>query len=213
MLSENFVYLAAVLGVVGEVSYFTATLRGRTKPNRVSWFLWAVAPLLAFGGALDKGVGVQLLMTFIVGFGPACIFIASFFNPNAFWKITRLDIICGGLSVCGLLVWLVTREGNVAIAAAITADGLAAIPTIVKSYRYPSTEHPWIFWLAGTNAFITLLTIDNWNFAHYGFPAYILGVCWLMAILVTFRVGERLSGQRQLPVAATDIAVEADSIN
>jgi hypothetical protein len=193
MLSENFVYFAALLNVVGEASYVVATLQGRTKPNRISWFLWALAPFLAVAGALDEGVGVQVLMTFIVGFGPACIFVASFFNPNAFWKIGKLDIVCGVLSVCGLLMWIATREGNVAIAAAIAADGLAAIPTLVKSYRHPDTEDAGVFWLAGGAALITLITLDTWDFAHVGFPAYIFTICLLIAVLVTSRIGERLS--------------------
>ncbi len=192
MLHENFVYLGAALGAVGTITYLVATLRGLTKPNRVTWFLWGVAPLLAFRGALDEGVGVQALMTFTVGFGPLCIFLASFVNRQAYWRITRLDIICGALSVCGLVLWAVTRDGNLAIAAGITADGLAGIPTVVKAFRYPSTEKSWVFWLAGLNALITLLTIDRWDFAHYGFPLYILVICLILGSLITFRIGERL---------------------
>lgn len=187
MLSENFVYVAILLGIVGQVSYLVETVRGNTRPNRVSFFIWAVAPLLAFAGAIDEHVGKQVLMTFIVGFGPACILVASFLNPNAYWKITRLDLACGALSVCGLVVWLLTQEGTLAIGSSIIADGLASLPTLIKAYKHPDTEHSWAYWTAGGNAFITMLTIDHWNFAHYGFPLYILAMSWMIALSVTVR--------------------------
>lgn len=44
-----------------------------------------------------------------------------------------------------------------------------------------------MFWLAAASASITLLTVDNWNLAHYGFPVYILTSCALIASLSTFR--------------------------
>ena len=64
----------------------------------------------------------------MIGFMPLLVFIGSFHNPAAEWKIRRIDYACGRMSVVGTIVWLVTRNGILAISAAIAADFLAGIP-------------------------------------------------------------------------------------
>ncbi len=191
MISDKFVILGAGLNFWGTVSYTIATMKGRTKPNRVTWFMWALAPLIAFSAEIGKHVGLQSLMTFMVGFGPLVVFIASFVNKKAYWKLTRFDFICGGLSAIGLVLWALTREGNIAILFAILADGLAAVPTLVKSYGRPETEDHLVFSLSAISAAITLLTIKNWSFASYGFPLYILVICTIFTGLIKFKLGKR----------------------
>jgi len=130
-------------------------------------------------------------MTFSVGFVPLLIFIASFFNKKAVWKLGTLDYICGALSIVGLVLWLVTKVGNIAIIFSILADALAAIPTIIKSYRAPESESYSVYLAGWINGGITLLTITSWNFATWGFPVYILVLNFLLFILIKFRLGKR----------------------
>lgn len=193
MLDPKFVIIGAVLNLIGSIGYVIDTLKGKVKPNRVSFALWAFAPLIAFGAQINQGVGLQSLMTFMVGFGPLLVFVASFANKKAVWQLTRFDYICGGLSLIGLALWLITQEGNIAILFAIMADGLAAIPTVVKSYQAPETENGWLFLLGAISAGITLLTIDDWTFAHWAFPVYILLICLLIFSLVQFKLGKKIS--------------------
>ncbi len=193
MLNPNFVIFGAGLNFIGTLSYLTDTIKGKTKPNRISWFMWALAPLIAFGAELHEGVGIQALMTFMTGFGPLLIFTASFLNKKSIWQLTRFDYACGGLSLLGLALWLLTRHGDIAIAFSIAADALAAIPTIVKSYKAPESENWKAFGLAGVSAGITILTIKDWNFATYGFPIYIFLICALFFVLIKFKLGNRLS--------------------
>lgn len=193
MLNENFVIVGAIIGIIGSLSYLIDTVKGKVKPNRVSFLLWALAPLIAFAAEIQQGVGIQSLMTFSVGFLPLIIFIASFFNKKAQWKLKKFDFACGAFSIIGLILWQITKVGNIAISLSIIADGLAALPTIVKSYRFPETESGWPYITAAVNAALTLLTIDEWNYAHFGFPAYIFIVCMIIFSLVQFKLGKKLS--------------------
>jgi len=104
MINEKFVLVAAALNLAGSSTYAWNTIKGKTKPNRVTWFLWALAPLIAFAAQLGEGVTWASIMTFMVGFGPLTIFIASFFDKKAYWKISKLDIVCGLLSVQEIFV-------------------------------------------------------------------------------------------------------------
>ena len=162
------------------------------KPNRVSFLLWSIAPFIAFAAQIKQGVGLESLMTFSTGFLPFIIFLASFVNKKAEWKLTRFDIICGVLSILGLILWLVTRVGNIAITFSILADGLAAVPTIIKAYKYPDTEIAWPWIATAFGVVLTLLTLDGLTFANSGFIIYILIVNTLIFSLVQFRIGEKL---------------------
>lgn len=190
MINENFIILGAFIAFAGGLSYLISTIKGEAKPNRVTWFLWSLAPFVAFAAEIQEGVGIQSLMTFMVGFTPLLVFLASFFNKKSFWKLGKFDLICGVLSLIGLLFWYVTKNGNFAIFFGIFADALAAAPTLVKSYYFPETENYHVYLTAAINAAITLLAIDVWNFAHFGFPLYILVICVIFTLLIKFKVGK-----------------------
>jgi hypothetical protein len=192
VISVNFVFLGTGIGVLGGAFYLRDTLRGTTQPNRVTWLLWAVAPLLAAAVEFRSGVGLRTLTTFVVGFMPLLIFIASFHNPAAVWKIGRLDYLCGALSVAGTVGWLVTRSGTMAIVAAIVADGLAAVPTVVKSWTNPESETVTSYLGTLANSGILLLTVQRWTTAVVAFPIFIVCIASAEAFLVGAKPGPRL---------------------
>ncbi len=98
MLHPNFIFVGVGLQFLGGLSYLLDTIKGKIQPNKVSWFLWSLAPLIAFVAEVKQGVGIQSLATFIVGFVPLLVFFASFVNKKAKWQIGKFDILCGILS-------------------------------------------------------------------------------------------------------------------
>lgn len=191
MIDERFVLLGIVLNLYGSATYAYNTLRGKTKPNRVTWFLWALAPLIGFAAQLQSGVSWASVMTFMVGFGPLIVLIASFLNREAYWQITRFDIWCGVVSLAALALWLATGTGLVALIFSILADAIAAIPTLRKAWFNPETEDYRVFRNGALSAAITLLTIEHWYFMQYGFALYIGLVCTLFYVLIKFRPQQR----------------------
>jgi hypothetical protein len=191
MLDNTLIIAGSIINFSGALVYVVHTLQGKTKPNRVTWLLWGLAPMLAFAAQLDKGVGLLSLLTLSAGLGPLLILAASFANRKSVWKLSNFDIGCGALSVSGLILWLITGDGLLAIILAILADGFAALPTILKSFRHPQTESWLAFFTGSVGVTLTMVTINNWTFANYGFAAYILFVNTLLAILIKFEVGPR----------------------
>lgn len=193
MINEKFVLVGALFNLVGSTNYVWNTLKGKTTPNRVTWFLWALAPLVAFSAMIGEGVGLSSLMTFMVGFGPLMIFLASFVNKKSVWKLTKFDLVCGGLSLVGLILWLLTDDAKLAIIFSIAADSLALLPTLRKAWLEPQTESHLVFLNGAISATITMLTFDTWTFTAAAFPVYIFIVCLLMFVLIRFRVGPRFA--------------------
>jgi len=193
MLPSYFVVIATLISAAGSVAYLIDTIKGKVRPNRVSFLLWSIAPFIAFAAQIKQGVGLEALMTFSTGFLPLMVLAGSFLNKNAEWKLTKFDLFCGFLSVIGLVLWQITKVGNVAIFFSILADGLAAVPTIVKSYKYPDTELAWPWISTPIGVLLTLLTLKELTFANSGFIIYIFLVDSIIFSLVHFRIGERLN--------------------
>jgi|SRR3989338_4036333 len=193
MIDERFVFIAGALNIVGDFAYLIDTIKGKIKPNKVTWFLWSLAPLIAFFAQISQGVGLFSLMTFSLGIIPIFIFVASFINKNANWKITKFDLFCGTLSVLGLVLWYLTRVGNIAIFFSILTEIFAAVPTVIKAYNMPETENYKPFLLGVVASLLTLLTIKQWDFAHIAFNLYIFSICFLLFILIRFKLGKYLT--------------------
>ncbi len=198
MSSPGFVIIGTVIGAIGSLAYLIDTVKGRVQPNRVSFLLWSVAPCIAFAAQIQQAVGLESLMTLSTGFLPLLTFIASFVNKKAKWELTRFDLMCGALSILGLILWQITKVGNIAIIFSIIADGLAAVPTLVKAYKYPDSEIAWPWIAAPIGIVFTLLTLKQFTFANSGFIIYIFILNTLIYSLIQFRIGEKLGQQNKL---------------
>jgi hypothetical protein len=203
LLDVHFVLLGALCSVLGQIVYLRDTLRGTTQPNRVTYLLWAAAPLLAFTVEIQSGVGLRALLPLMAGLGPVAVLLASWASRSAAWRITRADLACGALSVLGTVGWWITREGLVAIAAAIAADFLAGVPTVVKSWRYPETETAVAYAGASANAIITLLTVTRFALIEVAFPAYIFMLASTQLAVIGGRLGPRWRARRATRAATS----------
>ena len=174
IMLQYVVFIGVAVNLFGTLFYIRDTLRGKTKPNRVSWFLWTVVPFIATAAALSDGVRLAALPVFIAGFTPLMVFIASFVNPNAYWKLERFDYLCGAFSVLALILWAVTREPDSAILLAILSDTLAAYPTIKKAWQHPETESGATFLGGLLSAITAFFALRTFAFSEYAFPIYLV---------------------------------------
>ena len=165
---------AAIASTLAALVYIRSMFTGRTKPNRVTWLMWAIAPLIAAAAALSNGVGWAVLPVFMAGFSPLMIFIASFFAKKAYWKPSTFDYVCGALSGLALFMWWLTKDPNVAIVFAISSDALASIPTITKAWNNPETESIWPYVVGVFGAASSLIVATFWTFSAYAFPSYLI---------------------------------------
>ena len=164
------VVVSVLLMVWGAYDYLRDTLAGKTKPNRVSWSLWALAPLISLGAAFDADADVWASIRVLVGgIVPAVIFLASFINKNSYWRLGRFDWFCGGLSLAALVFWQLADSPLVAVLLATAANTLATVPTFVKAWNYPETESRLIFITSFISAILIIPVIPVWTIANSAF--------------------------------------------
>jgi hypothetical protein len=172
-MKEYVVLIGAIASMVGCIAYIRAMFLGKTKPNRVSWLMWSIAPMIGSAAALSSGVTWSVLPVFMAGFSPMLIFIFSFAIKNAYWKSTPFDYVCGLFSLAAIVGWILTSNPVVAITFSIIADLTAGIPTLKKSWLHPETESPGPYVGGLLNDFTGFVAIRLWNFTSAGFLIYL----------------------------------------
>ncbi len=181
---QYLVILWAIANIWWTAWYIKDTLKGKTKPNRITRLIRAVAPLIATFSALHEGITRSILPVFIAGFCPLLVFLSSFYNKQAYRKIEKLDYICLGLSIIALILWFTTHNAILVIIFAILSDLFAAIPTIIKARKYPETEtmicYIWGLFSASTSFF----AIQSRQFIEIWFPIYLILMCGTVIIWI-----------------------------
>lgn len=171
---QYLVFLGAIVQLIGIFSYIKDTLKGKTKPNRVTWLMWSIAPIIATVAALSSGVSISILPVFMSGFGPFLVFIFSLANKNSYWKLQKFDYFCGAFSILALILWIITKNPNIAILFSILSDASAAAPTIIKAWKHPETESINAYTTGLFNIFTGFFAIQTWNFSSLAFSVYLI---------------------------------------
>lgn len=168
------VFFGAAINLSATIFYIRAIFRGHARPNRVTYCMWSVAPLIATVAALSQGVRWAVLPVFMAGFSPLLIFSASWMNPRSYWKLGAFDYWCGSLSALALILWFITKEANIAIAFAVASDGFAGIPTLTKSWRHPESEFGIAYVISMVNIATSFAAMQRWDFSELAFPLYLI---------------------------------------
>lgn len=176
MLPEYIIYLTLLISLIGYFVYLKNIFYGYTRPHLVSWFIWMLAPFIGVFFQLKAGAGLSVLPVFLAGFGPLIVIVVSIFRKNTIWKINKLDILCGFLAMLALIFYIFTHNLGISILFAILSDALAAVPTIIKSWKFPETETAMGYVPGVVNNILGLLIIRNWSFSIYSFGLYLIVV-------------------------------------
>jgi exosortase/archaeosortase len=176
--------VAALLNGLSGVSYIQATLRGEATPNRVTWLLWSLIPLLAGVAQIAGGVGWSTLVVFSGGLVPFAVFVASFFGPGAYWRLAKFDYLCGALSVLAVVLWQLSGEPLVAIVLGVVADALAALPTMRKAYLQPETEDGRTYVVSFAAMIVGLFSVTECTVVGYAFNLYLMSATGTLVWLV-----------------------------
>lgn len=174
MIPSYFIIVSPILSSIGMFLYIRDMTHGTTKPNRVSFFLWALAPIVGALISFSEGAGLSAIPVLLAGLGPVLILAASFIVKQGYWKLGLLDYICGALALATFVIWLVAKDPILALSFAIATDLLAYIPTMVKVYTHPETETSWAYILPIFGNIVGLLILKEWEFTHYGFSLYLI---------------------------------------
>jgi len=177
MIPAQFIFLGIILQFIGVTFYIRSIIAGKTKPNLVSWTIWALAPFIGAYFQFKAGAGVSAIPVFMAGFNPFLIVIFCFLKKDAYWKLNYFDFVCGGFSLLSLFLYMVTHNLGISIFFAVFGDFLAGLPTYAKAWKFPETENGLLYLFAAVSNIIGLLTLSVWSFSSSFFGIYLVVQC------------------------------------
>jgi hypothetical protein len=184
----------SIVNFLGCLSYVRAILKGEATPNRVTWFLWALVPLIAGAAQLRAGVGISTLVVLSVGLGPACVVLASLVRGQGAWQLGPFDYVCGACALAALALWAMTGDPLIAIVLSILGDFAAALPTLRKAWLAPLTENRLSYVIAFAGMGLGIFSVDASTFAAYAFNAYLVAASGTLVLILYWPRRRSLTG-------------------
>lgn len=177
--------VAGLIAIGGMVPYILDTVKGKTKPNLVSWFTWTI--LTSVGAAAAFAEGAVTTGIFSAASGISTLSIVILGLRNGVKHYTRFDVICQGLALLGIVLWQITKDPAAAVAVVVLTDAVAALPTLRHSWRDPHAETWQAFGASALGAAITLATVTQASFVALAYPIYLTVVNALTVGIIVHR--------------------------
>lgn len=135
---QLFGYIAAFFSIFSYVPYVKDIFHGKAKPERASWFIWAVLVTIQFFSQLSKGATYSLGLSGSQLFGITLIFFLSI--KFGYGKLGIKDYVALLIAAIGLIIWYFTHDATTALVITIGIDSIGSLLTIDKAYKDPLSE-------------------------------------------------------------------------
>ncbi|MDP6609103.1 MAG: hypothetical protein QF463_08560 [Vicinamibacterales bacterium] len=174
--------LAGLLSLAAFVPYIVAILRGQTRPNRATWWIWTTNGLVLGASYYSSGAENTIWVPVSYVVGPMLTALLSLRYGEGSWS--AFDRTCLAGAGTGLALWWWFNSPEVALVMALAVDFAGALPTIRKAYRAPETEDrtAWALFIAGNT--VNLLAVEAWRFAIAVYAVYMFLASGTIALLV-----------------------------
>lgn len=170
-MREVLTFLAAAIPLGGIIPYLINIVKGKTKPNIVTWLTWSLINGINAAAAFSDGAW-QTAAYSTAGFVATASVVAfglKFGKP----KYTKLDITCQVLALCGIPLWLLTSEPALAVILVMIVDFIGGLPTLVHAWKKPFEETLTTFALSGLGGLIVLISLTRFDVVAITMPLYI----------------------------------------
>lgn len=158
-MKETLNILAAALFFGGFVPYIYTIVRGRTKPSKASWVIWASLDLLTAMGMYASGsLNGQMIGAAGGAWTVACL--SLWYGEHGWKPLDKVCLLAGGI---GIILWLTMGSPLPAIITANVILAVGGIPTLVAAWKDPCRENrlTWtLFWLS---CLCAILAIPQWT--------------------------------------------------
>jgi len=174
--------LAGIIALLAFIPYIFTTLKGKTRPNKATWIIWAVLGIIIAASYYSAGARETVWVPIVYSVGMVITALVSLKYGQDGW--TALDKGCLAGAGIGIIFWAMTSDPATAYYITTTVDAIGAIPTISKAWKNPGSEDKatWLMFLAANS--LNLLAIGQWTPMVAFYPIYVFVLCIVMCTLI-----------------------------
>jgi hypothetical protein len=178
--------ISGLLIIISAVPYLVDIVKGKTKPNIVSWSTWTLLTTIATAAAFSSHAPRAAFLT--LGATVATLSVVILGLKYGIAKLSRFDLLCQAGAVIGLILWLIFNSPTLALAFALGIDLIGGLPTVYHAWHKPGEETWEAFFIGLIASVLTLVSLSTYKFADLAFPVYfVLFDLLLVAIVISRR--------------------------
>ncbi len=181
--------VAGLVASLAYIFYIIAILKGETKPDKVTWWIWSFMGIVLGTSYYFSGASNTIWVPMAEVVGPLSIAILSFWYGEG-GLADKMDLFCLAGGITSIILWIVFKSPLIALITNIATDVFAAIPTIRKSYLRPQGEDLFAWLLTGTANTLNLFAIEKFTLGVMIYPFYLF---ILDGIIITLLIRGRKS--------------------
>lgn len=170
--------IAGLASFIAYLSYTVSMVRGKCRPNRMTWITLTVIGLGLAISYYASGARETMWTALSYFAGPLIISLFAIKYGEGGWD--PLDRWCIAGVVVSLLLWWIFNSPLVSLVANLVVDFFALIPTIKKSILDPTGEDRNAWALESTSNILNLFAISSWTFAIASYPIYLVIINWVI---------------------------------
>lgn len=171
-LTTVFVTISAILVFAAMPPYIIDVIKGKTRPERMTWFILTLLGVIAFVSQIEAGASWSLVFSGLDTLGSLTVLGLSFWHGVG--GATKLDFLALGVAGIGVAVSFIAKEPLAALIGVIVADFSGMILTILKVWKDPKSETTISWLLFATAGVFGLLTIKEWTLGVVLYPLYLV---------------------------------------
>jgi len=173
-MKELLLIIGVLLPLVSSATYIWAIIFGTVRPQVTTRFLLMIICGLSLASLIASRDHTSVWLALV-----SCLQGIAIWGLSL-WRgigslLNKLDLICLGLCVVGVVLWLLNGQAILGLIASIVADFIGCVPSIVKTVRLPHTE-TMLFYALDTLAGVCILFAGPLHGQAVIYPLYIMAV-------------------------------------
>lgn len=162
--------IAGFISILAFIPYFHSILKGQTKPNRITWWIWTLLGILLYFSYKEAGAKETLWVPLIYIIAPLITAILSIKYGVGGW--TTFDLVCLLGALASTFLWIISGSPTVALILFLLIDLFGALPTIKKAYVVPEQESKLAWFLMCLANCVNLFAVQDFQFSILIYPLY-----------------------------------------
>jgi len=180
--------LSAGLFLVGDYAYFANTLKGKTKPQRVTWGVAFLLNSIGFANQYASGARNSLWLFAAAALATGAIFLASL--KRGVGGCSKLDVFAIAATLTGVVLWILFDSPLLSIISTLIVVAVSLAPTFVKAKKHPESETR-IAWLLGSIcSFTAAISVGSWDWKLLVLPLNAALIQAAIAYVLYFGAGK-----------------------
>lgn len=190
----TFGILSSLAILIGGLPYLNDIRLKRIKPHVLSWLGWGFITAIGAFAMLAEGSTWAVALVFANTVMCTLIALAAIITRTGVWSTGIQDFVFFGVGLLGIILWQTLDLPILALICAILADLSFGVPTIIKTFRDPSTETPFAWVMSVVGEIFGLLALSNLSFHEVAYPIYLF-IYDSSVVLIIYKIIKKSSNK------------------